>query len=86
MKKISPKKKAQNAEWKKVCLEKLEEQIDTRGYNYCELCNLSGKPYSEWNRLDGHHINKNRNHNIKENCRLLHRLCHMKVHGVNIKE
>lgn len=74
---ISSKQRIRNQEWKEICLEKRQLQIEQRGYVYCVLCGLperSHEMYQVW----GHHIlpRGKGGKDTAENCELDHWICH----------
>ena len=65
--------------------ERLKEQVEQRGYTFCEDCNLYGERNTDnpWRRLDYHHKDRNRRNNVKDNLKVLHQApCHAKYHGL----
>ena len=78
--KISKKRRQKNKEWREVCLQELQQQINERGFNYCEICGASGIINDSWNPLWGHHKDHNRNHNTRDNCEIDHWICHQQKH------
>lgn len=84
-KKPSEKQGIRNQEWREVCLEKRQAQIQERGYVYCEICNLSERAH-EMYQVWGHHKDRNRRNNVMENCELDHWVCHSeKYHSLRSK-
>ena len=68
-------------DWGVICLELMGEQERERGYTWCEICMLPERPLQGYN-VWGHHKDKDRSNNTKENCLLTHYICHVnKFHG-----
>ncbi len=78
--KPSPKQVRKLQDWHVVCISKKDDQMDEKGFTYCELC---GKVETQgigfvW----GHHKDRKRNNNTKGNCELDHWVCHQNMyHG-----
>jgi hypothetical protein len=82
LRKISKKQRARNEEWRRVCVQKIQEQKRTRGFIYCEICMLPERPQIPMYVVWGHHKDRNRRNNTIENCELAHWICHQnKYHG-----
>ena len=83
LRKISQKQRERNKEWAKIRLERIAEQVEKKGYAYCEECGLWGYTYGDtenFKYLDGHHRDGNRRNSTKENCLIIHRICHSLSH------
>jgi hypothetical protein len=84
LKKISDKQRRKLAEWRLITEQRILQLIDIYGYPICEYCGGYEGKHEFW-RLDGHHIDGNRNNNTPENCYIVHRICHSKITDNNIK-
>lgn len=81
LKKVSDKQKEKNKLWWKIKGERIAYLVDKYEYCPCEYCKaVVGK-----HGRAAHHIDRNRNNNTKENCYIVHRLCHDHIHLKNIK-
>jgi hypothetical protein len=83
LKPISEKQKERLKLWEQIRLERIKELVAERGYAYCEECNLWGfaEGFPEhFKYLVAHHRDGNRRNNTKENCQIIHRVCHSLGH------
>ncbi len=86
LKLMSKRAKAELKVWSAVKKERMNLLLEKLGHMPCEFCqgeiigkNVLGKP-------DPHHNDRDRRNNELDNCRILHRVCHTKVHDENIKD
>ncbi len=84
LRKVSAKQKVKNDLWAKVKLKRIKYLNDKFGFTICEKCGCKCVEGREFRQPDPHHIDKNRNHNVYENCMILCRLCHGSVHDNNL--
>lgn len=81
LRKRSAKQQQRIDEWGVVCLERRAEQIEERGYVWCERCMLPERTMMGYN-VWGHHKTPRSQggKDVKENCELNHWVCHVNTH------
>jgi hypothetical protein len=79
----SDKQKERDKEWAKVKQERIGLLIAKYGYLPDEY---TGEDINHEAIIDGHHNDRNRNHNILSNCRIVKRFSHTVIHDNNIKD
>jgi len=82
LKLMSKRAKAELKVWHEIRTERMKLLIAKYGHVMCEFC---GKRSVD-NSPDPHHNDWDRRNNELDNCRILHRICHTKVHDENIRE
>lgn len=81
--KVSDKQELKNKEWAKIKKQRIELLIEKYGFLPDEY---TGEDISNEAIIDGHHNDRNRNHNYLSNCRILKRFTHTVVTDENIKD
>lgn len=86
LKKISHKAQIEYRQWFKIKIQRMKLLEEKYGYIPCEYCKRTISYSSGLHAPDPHHNDWDRRNNTLENCRIVGRVCHSKVHKENIRD